>query len=260
MSDEFDPYYKWLGIPPAEQPPNHYRLLGIQLCEPDLDVISNAADQRMAHIRTYQSGKYSEASQRLLNKISTARVLLLSPTKEQYDRNLRSSVSSTAAQPAHKPLTKAKPLPARRADVPSAEPRSAEDTNPFDTIVNVAQPTHDVARRKSPQPMWQNPVLLGVAGVLTLLLVCGVMYFLVSGPDNESVARKPELPPGNVAPARTQSADTQQPTPAPTKPDVAVPDSSPPPVEPVTSTKATAPSRTTPQATIATVRFTARNG
>jgi hypothetical protein len=25
----FDPYHVWLGIPPHEQPPNHYRLLGI---------------------------------------------------------------------------------------------------------------------------------------------------------------------------------------------------------------------------------------
>ena len=24
-----DPYHVWLGIPPEEQPPNHYRLLGI---------------------------------------------------------------------------------------------------------------------------------------------------------------------------------------------------------------------------------------
>ena len=30
MAANFDPYYKWLGIPPEEQPPNHYRLLGIQ--------------------------------------------------------------------------------------------------------------------------------------------------------------------------------------------------------------------------------------
>ena len=29
--DGFDPYRKWLGIPPQEQPPNHYRLLGIGL-------------------------------------------------------------------------------------------------------------------------------------------------------------------------------------------------------------------------------------
>ena len=44
VQNDFDPYYKWLGIPPGEQPPNHYRLLGVSLFEPDADVI-DAADQ-----------------------------------------------------------------------------------------------------------------------------------------------------------------------------------------------------------------------
>ena len=38
----FDPYHQWLGIPAAEQPPNHYRLLGVPLLESDLDVIEVA--------------------------------------------------------------------------------------------------------------------------------------------------------------------------------------------------------------------------
>ena len=53
MSD-FDPYYKWLGIPPDEQPPSYYRLLGLPNFEADPDVIDNAVNQRMAHIRTFQ--------------------------------------------------------------------------------------------------------------------------------------------------------------------------------------------------------------
>ena len=35
MSEAFDPYYRWLGIPPGEQPPDHYRLLGIERFEAD---------------------------------------------------------------------------------------------------------------------------------------------------------------------------------------------------------------------------------
>lgn len=31
MPDRFDPYHQWLGIPPKDQPPNHYRLLGVSL-------------------------------------------------------------------------------------------------------------------------------------------------------------------------------------------------------------------------------------
>ena len=43
----FDPYHQWLGIPAAEQPPNHYRLLGVPLLESDLDVIEAAAERRV---------------------------------------------------------------------------------------------------------------------------------------------------------------------------------------------------------------------
>ena len=44
MAESFDPYHVWLGIPPDEQPPNRYRLLGIRAFEANQDVIDNAAD------------------------------------------------------------------------------------------------------------------------------------------------------------------------------------------------------------------------
>lgn len=89
MAEEFDPYHKWLGIPPSEQPPNYYRLLGIELFESDIDVIESAADQRMAHLRTFQGGKNAQLSQNLLNEVSKARICLLKPTsKKEYDESL----------------------------------------------------------------------------------------------------------------------------------------------------------------------------
>ncbi len=59
--EPFDPYYHWLGIPPDEQPPTHYRLLGIQALESNRQVIQNAADRQMAHLRTFASGKHRRA-------------------------------------------------------------------------------------------------------------------------------------------------------------------------------------------------------
>ena len=56
MAEKFNPYYKWLGIPPDQLPPNHYRLLGIAPLEDDPDVIEAAADQRISHLRTHQAG------------------------------------------------------------------------------------------------------------------------------------------------------------------------------------------------------------
>jgi len=90
MASEFDPYYQWLGIPPRHQPPNHYRLLGIELFEENLEVIQHAADQRMAHLRNFQTGKRAAESQRLLNEVAAARQCLLNPEKRAaYDAHLK---------------------------------------------------------------------------------------------------------------------------------------------------------------------------
>src|SRR5512142_158264 len=98
MAEAFNPYHKWLGISPQDQPPNHYRLLGIELFEADADVISNAADGRMAQVKNFQAGKYSAVSQRILNEISTAKVCLLNLKKKaEYDARLREQLQSQPA-------------------------------------------------------------------------------------------------------------------------------------------------------------------
>ena len=86
----FDPYHLWLGIPPKDQPPNHYRLLAIELFESDGDVIDAAANRQMVYLKQMSSGAESELSQRLLNEIAAARLCLLNPkAREEYDRELR---------------------------------------------------------------------------------------------------------------------------------------------------------------------------
>lgn len=103
----FDPYYKWLGIPPEEQPPNYYRLLGIRVFEADSDVISTAADQRMMLLRTLQAGEHAAVCQRILNEVSTARLCLLNSEKKlEYDQQLR---QQSALRP--KPPPKILPRP-----------------------------------------------------------------------------------------------------------------------------------------------------
>jgi formylglycine-generating enzyme required for sulfatase activity len=90
MSKTLDPYHRWLGIPPKDQPPNHYRLLGIGLFEEDPEVIQDAALRQSAHVRTYQLGRHSELSQRILNEIAAAEACLLDPQKRlTYDQQLR---------------------------------------------------------------------------------------------------------------------------------------------------------------------------
>jgi len=100
---DFDPYHKWLGIRTAERPPNHYRLLGIELFESDPDIIRLAADRQMAYVQKCANGPYQSLSQQLLNELSAARVCLLAAAKRQaYDRKLKARLaaesSGTAAQ------------------------------------------------------------------------------------------------------------------------------------------------------------------
>ncbi|HKD36359.1 MAG TPA: NPCBM/NEW2 domain-containing protein [Pirellulales bacterium] len=128
-SVKFDPYYKWLGIPPAEQPPNHYRLLGISIFESDPEVIQAAADQRMIHLRSFQNGQNSAFSQKLLNETAAAKLCLLKKErKAQYDTELRSHLA--AHNPPSIAVTLASsvppPLPVTSAPAPIVNPAAAD--------------------------------------------------------------------------------------------------------------------------------------
>ena len=105
MAEEFDPYHKWLGIDPENRPPNHYQLLGIRDFEADPDVIQSAADRQMSHVRTFQAGKNSSASQKILGELSAAKICLLNvDSKADYDSRLRQKKRPTAvAAPPAKP-------------------------------------------------------------------------------------------------------------------------------------------------------------
>ena len=100
MVEDLDPYHRWLGIPAEEQPANHYRLLGLVQFESDPEVIRDAAERQMAHVRRYGLGKHAELSQRILNELARARACLLEPGKKAaYDERLRARVAAKSAPP-----------------------------------------------------------------------------------------------------------------------------------------------------------------
>jgi hypothetical protein len=104
METTFDPYYRWLGIPPEEQPPNHYRLLGLKARESNQEVIDNAADRQMLHVRTFQHGPRSAESQRILSEIAAARACLSdSVERTAYDRQLFGEPAPVMSGPAIPP-------------------------------------------------------------------------------------------------------------------------------------------------------------
>lgn len=139
MSAAFDPYHKWLGIPPEEQPADFYRLLTLAPFESDPEVIEGAADRQMAHVRTYQTGQHSAQSQKILNELAAAKLSLLHPQKKNaYDAELRRRSAAgrlTAASPTAVPVAA---LPVRTSvAAPAAEPHVILDMTaprPVDSV------------------------------------------------------------------------------------------------------------------------------
>lgn len=199
MSNAFDPYHTWLGISPAEQPPNHYRLLGIPLFESNQDVISNAADRQMAHIRTFQSGKHSKESQKLLNELSAARVVLLDATKRTaYDAQLRATMYPAAQMPSAYPMGMA-PQPMQQpmgmppqAPVPPMPPQApmgmstgtpAPPPTSVSPIPPVTPSTRSVSKKYNKKAK-KDPTMMyvGIGGAVILLLLA---FLLLSPSDKE---------------------------------------------------------------------------
>jgi hypothetical protein len=157
MPVSFDPYYRWLGIPPKDQPANHYRLLGLNLLEPDLDVIRDAAEQRIAHVRTYQLGVHAELSQKILNELAAAKSCLLDPQrKAAYDAQLSPAPAAMAPKPAASDEPEAAMPPALVVSTPTVVP-------PLPHLA-VSQP--DSPRAALAKSRWLLPtVACGIAAV-----------------------------------------------------------------------------------------------
>ncbi|HIA19896.1 MAG TPA: hypothetical protein EYN70_10850 [Planctomycetaceae bacterium] len=163
MAEQFDPYRKWLGIPSQVQPPNHYQLLGIPALENDPDVIENAANRQMAHVRTFQTGKHSKVSQQILNELSAAkRCLLISEKKADYDAKLKDQLTpaSTSAPVGQAALP---PSPAvQQSPPPPSEPTS--DSVQVRSRRSSAARRHRRKQRKSSA----IPMLLGIIALAVL--------------------------------------------------------------------------------------------
>ena len=170
----FDPYHKWLAIPPEEQPPNHYRLLALPLFESDADVIEMAAEQRTLLLRTFQTGPNSELAERLLNEVSEARVcLLIAEDKARYDTQLKAS-----QQPAQPVAEETVP---EEAPVPLVTPqRSAASKRPSTRTQS--------RRRPAAKPLWQQPWVMATVGVVAVVLL---LIFFNSGGNESKPKRNP---------------------------------------------------------------------
>lgn len=162
MSNKFDPYFEWLGISPAEQPADYYRLLGLELFETDPDSIRDHADERMEIVRRYHNGKYSKYSQRILNEISAARSCLLKEKLRRiYDAKLRRILA-------------AKELPPLEMDADlSAVTDIPEDFDPFQGTA-ILEEGKDLLEPAAKEADWMKVVVVGIV-VIIVLAFCSLM-------------------------------------------------------------------------------------
>ena len=190
MAEQFDPYRKWLGIPSQDQPPNHYQLLGIPALENDPDVIENAANRQMAHVRTFQNGKHSKVSQQILNELSTAKRCLLVPEKKtDYDAELKHQVDFCQENTLI-PQTTLPPKPsAQQAPPPPSQPTSQPTSDP----VQVRSRRSSAARRHRRKQRKSSaiPMLLGI---IVTAIVIGLVI-LAANRKNMKTPKENESPP-----------------------------------------------------------------
>ena len=198
MSENLDPYYKWLGIAPKDQPPNHYRLLGIDAFERNADVICNAADRQMAHLRSVSTGRNANLSQKLLNEISAARVCLLdSAQKAAYDSQLRAEQQAADLPPAA--------VAASRLEVASSAPPVA---------LSIAT-TSNSAPRQAVTNGNAHIIKLAAGGVVLAGLL---LIWLLGGDDADSGSNANQSGNPTAVAAVTASSELSLPRAEPTSP------------------------------------------
>ncbi len=221
MAEAFDPYFKWLGIRPEHQPPDHYRLLGLQRFESDVEVIENAADAKMSFLRSFRLGERMVIAERLLNELAEAKVCLLnSDRKLAYDAKLRQDLADAQeTAKAAAPLRTA--IPVAKAVVPaeqsSAGQASDTDIGDRDKLPKVGRPKHLFKRRPKSLAL-ATSIVVGSAAVLALVLMLPASrisdHDVARGENPSVVTVRPALPP--VEPATSPAPEIQ---PSPRLPD-----------------------------------------
>lgn len=241
MPAAFDPYHKWLGIPPSQQPPTHYRLLGLEAFESDRDVIDAAANQRTSYLQDLAAGEHGAASQKVLNEVAAARRCLLNPNaKTAYDDELRRATTKPSAPPAPTgdPVAAAFAMPSDAAMAFDFEPaqlplssksskssKSAKLPKPAEAKPEAPKDPKSATKLESPPNPKRKKIAI-IAGAALGVLILGVTVLLagiVAMRDSDS-GKKPEPAASNTPPPRpvrtpSKTANTTPSTDTETNPD-----------------------------------------
>ncbi len=203
MAAGFDPYHRWLSIPPSEQPPNHYRLLGLQEFEASVEVIENAARRQMTHVAPHLQSPLRPYAKNLIRELDVARKCLLEPeAKVAYDAWLEQRSKFAATE-----------TPSRVQ--PSAPERDSRDFfvagSPFDSATSPANIRVSKLRRPKSKSvpivfliMWVAGGAIGLLAGYAVLCMLDPKYDFLHVMFSEAAPPLAKSPP-SVAPPRKQS-------------------------------------------------------
>jgi hypothetical protein len=188
MSAEFDPYHKLLGIAPREQPPDHYRLLGVDTFEDDPEVIEASANRQMTYLQGLASGPNVEHVQQLLNEVSRARVCLLDiKQKTAYDSDLQDGLEvDTVAMETESTLVDAPAAPRHSDDgklIQPPPPPAAIRTSPFQFEKPVPTESATIAPRSKKASVLISTALIAV---VCLVLIAAVAVTVADRTPDDS--------------------------------------------------------------------------
>ena len=200
-STQFDPYRKWLGISPKDQPPNHYRLLGIELFESDAEVIDAQANKQMAYLHTCATGQRAALAEQLLNQMAEARLCLLDSNKKStYDQKLRAKSPKPA-----KPPQKSSP---QRTTPNSTSQQVASTSQPAAMPSIQIEPKPNTVPRQEPSTTNPKMIIAGSIGGVMLVVVV-IIIFVMSQSSADPVVTNTEN--NQTKPTGTEKDDASLP-------------------------------------------------
>ncbi len=153
---KFNAYTQWLGIPPEELPPTHYRLLGVAASESNPQAIDVAARKLAALVKSKAVEPYVGAAKKILIELAAARTCLLDPdTRAEYDKSLPEVSASAKSRPSGGAPPK-RAIPTR----PNAQPPRRTSANaPIPSAIPSAIPAPIPAEIPAPIRSGAPPVL-----------------------------------------------------------------------------------------------------
>ncbi len=227
MSPPFDPYLIWLGIRDPQRPPNHYRLLGLELFEPDPEVIRHAAQMRSHYVRRFLAGEHAREARQLLEELATAGKCLLEPKlRASYDSRLRRETGQRS--PARPAAVTEVPdaVPPLPEEPPQATPSFLDRLAGWWRSVIGGAFGHGTGREGVGGTIFQSNIVLrwAVAGLLVLVVLLAGLTIAVSRRASRTEAVGPTVAQGpgvegTTSPAGATSAAQPEQGSAATAPD-----------------------------------------